>query len=165
MDDTIGTFLAYAQASHGREEKSRVDLSALIGSICDDLADGGSPVDWECEDGLVVRVKRVAIKRALSNLIDNALKYGNEARVSAYEDGRNVVIQVMDTGPGIPEEEMALVLRPFYRGSQVECGPYRPGSGLGLAIAQSIVEDHGGELKISNRARGGLSVDIVLSLT
>ncbi|UOA20960.1 Osmolarity sensor protein EnvZ (plasmid) [Sulfitobacter indolifex] len=86
------------------------------------------------------------------------MKYGNEARVSAYGDGRNVVIQVMDTGPGIPEEEMALVLRPFYRGSQAECGPYRPRS------AQVIVEDHGGELKLSNRDRGGLKVNIVLSL-
>ncbi len=165
MDDTISTFLAYAQASHGREEKSRVDLGTLIGSICDDLADGGSPVDWDCDDGLVVRIKRLAIKRALSNLIDNALKYGNEARVSAHGNGRNVVIQVADTGPGIPDEEMALVLHPFYRGSNVECGPYRPGSGLGLAIAQAIVEDHGGELRLSNRARGGLSVDIILSRT
>ncbi len=164
MDDTIGTFLAYAQASHGREEKSRVDLSALIGSICDDLADSGSPVDWDCESGLVVRMKRLAIKRALSNLIENALKYGNEARVSARADGRTVKIQITDTGPGIPEDEMSLVLRPFHRGSSAEGGPYRPGSGLGLAIAQAIVEDHGGELKLSNRARGGLRVEIILPL-
>ena len=75
-----------------------------------------------------------------------------------------MVIEVVDTGPGIPEEERSLVLRPFYRGSQVESGAYRTGSGLGLAIAQAIVEDHGGELNLSNRARGGLKVKIVLSL-
>lgn len=164
MDDTIGTFLAYAQASHGREEKSRVDLSALIGSICDDLADNGSPVEWDCDSGLVVRVKRLAIRRALSNLIENALKYGNEAHVFAEEKGRSVSIQVTDSGPGIPEEEMAMVLRPFHRGSNVERRPDRPGSGLGLAIAQAIVEDHGGELKLSNQLQGGLRVEVILPL-
>ncbi len=164
MDETIGTFLAYAQASHGREERSRVNLSALIGSICDDLADCGLPVDWDCDSGLVVCVKRLAIKRALNNLIENALKYGNEAHVSAHEIGRAVSIQVTDTGPGIPEDEMSLVLRPFHRGSSAEGGPHRPGSGLGLAIAQAIIEDHGGEMRLSNQVRGGLRVEIILSL-
>jgi signal transduction histidine kinase len=162
MDATIGTFLAYARASHGSEDKSRVNLSALIGSICDDLADCGSPVEWDCDDGLVVRVKRLAIKRALNNLIDNALKYGNEAHVSAVGNGRVVTIRVTDTGPGIPEHEMSLVLRPFHRGGGAESGANSNGSGLGLAIAQAIVEDHGGELRLLNQEQGGLCAEILL---
>lgn len=163
MDAIIGSFLAYARASHEPEEKTRIDLSALVASVCDDLADLGAAVECDSPGGLVVSGKRLAIKRAVANLIDNALKYGLEARVATRREDGHAVVVVEDTGPGIPEAQLEAVLTPFHRGDEHR-GAEDGGVGLGLSIAQAIAEDHGGEVRLSNRAGGGLRAEILLPI-
>ncbi|EYD74218.1 Signal transduction histidine kinase [Rubellimicrobium mesophilum DSM 19309] len=118
VDAIIGTFLTFARASHEAEDKSRIDLGALVGSICDDLADSGAAIECDVPSGLVVACKRLAIKRAVTNLVENAIKYGHEARVSVAQAGGRAVISVEDRGPGIPEEKLEAVFAPFYRGDR-----------------------------------------------
>lgn len=163
MDETIGTFLSFARASGEAEEKSRIDLGALVATVCDDLADLGATVDCSTERALVVSCKRVAIKRAVTNLVENAIKYGHEARVQVARSAARAVITVEDRGPGIADGQVAAVLSPFYRAETAQILDPR-GVGLGLSIAQAIVEDHGGELVLANRPQGGLRVEIHLPL-
>ena len=163
MNAIIGTFLTYARASHEPEEKSRIDLGALVASVCDDLADLGAAIDGENQSGLVVSCKRLAIKRAVTNLVENALKYGHEAQVTTKRVADRAVVSVEDRGPGIPESQLEAVLAPFRRGES-QGTPEDHGVGLGLSIAQAIAEDHGGEVRLSNRAEGGLRAELLLPL-
>lgn len=161
VDAIIGMSLAYARASHEAEERSRIDLGALVGSVCDDLADGGAALECDCPTGLVVSCKRLAVKRAVTNLIENALKYGREARVSTRRTEEGVVVSVEDHGPGIPPSEIEAVLEPYHRGGRSGSSE-RSGVGLGLSIAQAIAEDHGGGVRLSNRKEGGLRAELLL---
>ncbi len=166
MNTSIGGFLAYARASHEGEDRSKVDLGALVSTICDDLADCGAPVDYECEEGIIVRCKRVAMKRAILNLIENAVKYGHAAHVAVSRKSGLADVTIEDRGPGISDADLSRLLLPFRRGEgNVEGEVSRGGHGLGLAIAQAIVEDHGGELRFRNRAKGGLRARLVIPVT
>ncbi len=103
----------------------------------------------------------MALRRALANLIDNAVKYGDRARVDLNESDERVTIRIDDEGPGIPEGEMEKVFEPFYRLEQSrnrETG----GTGLGLSVARSIIRAHGGDIVLRKRDEGGLRVEIVL---
>jgi signal transduction histidine kinase len=114
---------------------------------------GVPPIIYECH--------AAALKRALRNLLDNAVKYGKSGTVRIRRAPKAVEIVIDDEGPGIPEPELARVLEPFYRLDESrsrETG----GVGLGLAIAQSIVHTHGGTLSLSNRPEGGLRVRLSL---
>jgi signal transduction histidine kinase len=102
-----------------------------------------------------------ALRRALGNLLDNAVKYGGLAEVAIMPAAAAVAITIDDCGPGIPDAELDRVFQPFYRleGSRSrETG----GSGLGLAIARALIEAHGGAIVLANRAGGGLSVRVTL---
>jgi signal transduction histidine kinase len=163
VTETIGTFLSYAGAAHGSEEITRVDLGTLVASICDDLADCGDPVSYTVEDGVLVRCKRLAMKRAVTNLIDNAVRHGGCARINVEREKGMAVVRVDDDGPGVPEPEMEAVFRPFYRcGARSKTGGGTGGTGLGLAIAQAVAEDHGGAIKISNRADSGFRAELLI---
>ena len=163
LGETIGTFLSYARTSHDAEATSRIDLGALVGSICNDLADGGAAIECHCPTGSIVSCKRLAIKRAVTNLIENAFKYGHVARVSTAQADGWAIISVGDQGPGIPESEIEAVLAPFHRGDSSR-SPSSDGVGLGLSIVQAVAEDHGGELRLSNRKEGGLRAELRLPL-
>jgi len=163
VDAIIGTSLTYARASHEAEPKSRIDLGALVGSICDDLADGGASIECDCPNGPIVSCKRLAIKRAATNLIENALKYGHEARVTTRRSEDAVAIVVDDRGPGIPASQLEAVFAPFYREEKSRTSN-SGGVGLGLSIAQTIAEDHGGEVHLVNREDGGLRAELRLPL-
>ena len=110
---------------------------------------------------MVLSCKRLAIKRGVTNLVENALNYGGSARVQVRRTTRAVVIQIEDDGPGIPEEDLEVVFAPFYRreGSR---NRHTGGLGLGLSIAQAVAEDHGGEIHLSNRSEGGLRAEFWL---
>ncbi|TNC63118.1 ATP-binding protein [Rubellimicrobium roseum] len=163
MDAIIGTFLTYARATGETEEMTRIDLGALVASVCDDLADLGAAIDCQAEPSLIIRCKRVAIRRAVTNLVENAIKYGHEAQVVVSRLGDRAVIAVEDRGPGIPEDQMQAVVRPFHR-AEVSRSPDLGGVGLGLSIAQAILEDHGGEVRLTNRPQGGLRAEILLPI-
>jgi len=161
MDEMIGTTLAFARDEVRAEPRRRVDIAALLASVADDMADAGLPVTIRPAPPLSYDCQPGALKRAITNLLDNAVKYGKRADASIAEVAKAVEITIDDDGSGIPEAELPRVFQPFYR---VEGSRSRDtgGTGLGLAIAQSIVQAHGGELTLANRPGGGLRARIRL---
>lgn len=161
MDDMIGATLAYARDETKAAPRRRTDLSALLASVVDDMADAGLQVAMDQAPPVILECQPAALKRVLSNLLDNAVKYGKRAHAAIRATSDTVEITIDDAGPGIPEQELARVFQPFYRieGSRSrETG----GIGLGLAIALSIVRAHGGEIALSNLPQGGLRACVVL---
>jgi len=161
MDEMIGSTLAFARDEVHAEPRRKVDIAALLASVVDDMADAGLPVTMRPAESLIHDCQPGALKRALTNLLDNAVKYGKSARTAVASAGDSVDITIDDDGPGIPEAELAKVFQPFYR---VEDSRSRDtgGTGLGLAIAQAIVQAQGGELTLTNRPGGGLRAAIKL---
>ena len=161
MESMIGSTLAFAREDAGQEEPRVVDLPSLVESICDDMADAGRPVAFEEAPQLKYRCRPLALKRAVSNVIDNAVKYGGNARVKVSSHPSFVEIVVDDDGPGIPEAELKEVFAPFYRlerSRSRETG----GAGLGLSLARTAAHAHGGEITLANRLEGGLRAIIQL---
>lgn len=157
----IEATLAFARDEASAEPRRRIDLTALVASVVDDMAAAGRPVVMEASPSVICECVPGALKRTVSNLIDNAVKYGKAAHVAVKSTPGTIAIIVEDEGPGIPEEELGQVFQPFYR---VEESRSREtgGIGLGLAIAQSIAQAHGGEITLSNRQEGGLRATIGL---
>jgi len=161
MEHMISLTLEFARQESETEERRKVDISALVGSICDDLEDAGKDVLFEDREKILFECAPVGMKRVVSNLIENAVKYGEAAQVSVTSDDNDVQITICDMGPGIPEDQLTKVLQPFYR-CEASRNRDTGGVGLGLSIAQSIVEAHGGQLVLSNRAEGGLEAKVLL---
>jgi len=161
MDAMIGATLAFAKDEAAAEPRQRADLGALLSSIVDDMADAGLPVGLGSCETVIVECQPTALKRALTNLLDNAVKYGKRAHAALRATPEHVEITIDDDGPGIPEEDLTRVFQPFYR---VEASRSREtgGIGLGLAIAVSIIQAQGGELKLANRRDGGLRAMVTL---
>jgi signal transduction histidine kinase len=140
----------------GGEVKRNVDLSALLESICADLDDLGEPVSCDVREEpspLICRPNE--IRRAVRNLVENAVAYGRRASVSLSRDGASYEILVEDDGPGIPETDQARVFEPFVRlesSRNADTG----GTGLGLTLVKAIAEGHGGGVTLENRPEGGL---------
>jgi len=155
MDSMIEATLKFARDEAVAEPPRPTDLTALLQSITDDMSDAGLPTTMKPAEPIVCECRPAALKRALTNLIENAVKYGKTAQVAINPTPKAIEIAIDDEGPGIPESELSRVFEPFYR---VEGSRSREtgGVGLGLAIAQSIVQSHGGELVLSNRPTGGL---------
>ncbi|GJG94758.1 HAMP domain-containing protein [Cupriavidus pauculus] len=155
--------LAYARSTSGdSEDASRIDLGSFIESLVYDYQDTGKDVTIGENAGGAIVIRRNALRRVLTNLIDNAIKYGGgAAEVGVRRDRDAVVIAILDRGPGIPEDKLEAVLQPFVRleGSRNrETG----GTGLGLAIAHQLAAAIGGQLKLSNRPGGGLAAEVRL---
>lgn len=162
MEGMLTATLSFASDEAASEAVKRVDIAALAASVVDDLADAGRPVSLAPSTAAwIADVKVIAIKRALTNLIENAVKYGGSALVSLASDAGTITLAVDDSGPGIPEEQLTRVLQPFFRleGSRNrETG----GMGLGLAIAASVADAHGGTLRLTNWPEGGLRAALIL---
>jgi signal transduction histidine kinase len=161
IDAMVAATLQLVRDEARAEPRRRTDLTALLASAVDDLADAGLPVTMEAAEPLLYECQPAALKRAVTNLLDNALKYGKQARAALRSAPQAIEITIDDDGPGIPEDELARVFQPFYR---VEGSRNREsgGIGLGLAIALSVVQAHGGQLTLSNRPKGGLHAAITL---
>ena len=161
MQTMLASTLSFARDDAAAEPTTKVDLSGLVQTVCDEIADTGAGVAFQGIQRLVFACRPVALRRALANLIDNAVKYGNEATVILSESADGIVIDVADRGPGIPATEYEAVFSPFYRleGSRSrETG----GTGLGLAVARNIVRRHGGDVTLQARSGGGLIARILL---
>jgi signal transduction histidine kinase len=139
--------LAFAREEAVNEETRAVDLNALLGSLCADLSEIGWKVEFREGERVVLRCRPDAMRRAFRNVIENAVRYGGYARVSAEasDDALNVLVE--DGGPGISVEDRERVFDPFVR---LEDSRNRStgGTGLGLSIARSIVRSHGGEIEL-----------------
>jgi len=155
--------VAYARSTEpSTEPNSRIRLRAFLESLVFDYRDTGRAVELAETGDLLLTSRPQALRRLLSNLIDNALKFAGEAQVRASQDAAGgLCIQVLDTGPGIPEALLEEVVKPFYR---LESSRNRDtgGTGLGLAIAAQLATSLGGELRLSNRDGGGLCAQLSL---
>jgi two-component system OmpR family sensor kinase len=161
MLQMIDSSLDYLRSDHTGEEQQRLDIGAIIGTICDDFSDRGFTVTLERQGKAVLSGRRLALKRAFTNLIGNAIKYGQSAKIRVVATDHSITIVIEDEGPGIPEDELGKVYAPFYR---LEMSRSRDtgGSGLGLTVAKSVITGHGGSLRLANRPEGGLSATIAL---
>lgn len=163
MQDMIEGTLAFAREEAAAEPTRVVDLGALIESTATDLADLGASVELADPGRIAYPCRPVALRRALRNLLENAVRYGERARVRLDWQGQELRIVIEDDGPGIPEDQFERVFEPFVRledSRSRETG----GIGLGLAIARSIVRGHGGDIRLANRPQGGLAVAVTLPL-
>ena len=161
MNRTLDDILSLARIGRPSEPPTEVDLAALVDAVVEDFRDLGRDVTFADPQRITVRLRPNLMRRAVRNLIENAVKYGGGAAVRLAPDPRHVVIVVADDGPGIPPDRLAAVLEPFTR---LEESRNRDtgGIGLGLALARSIVRDAGGELELVNRPGGGLDASIRL---
>jgi signal transduction histidine kinase len=163
MDEMIGATMAFAREENAEEKSEPIDLSRLLTAIADDAVETGQPVTKAKIDSVTVRVRPRAIKRALVNIIDNAVRYGGGATIGLDQDGEDAVIQIVDHGPGIPEAERDAVLRPFYR-CEASRSRDTGGIGLGLSITSDAISAHGGRMALSETPGGGLTVEVRLSV-
>jgi signal transduction histidine kinase len=157
----LDDILLLARTGRAREASRPVDIGALAEAVADDYADLGRPVTTGAVERVVATVNDGLLRRALRNLIDNALAYAGSAEVIVAREGREVVLSVTDEGPGVPEADIGRLLEPFERG-EASRNRETGGSGLGLAIVRAIVEGHGGRLVLANRPQGGLAASLRL---
>jgi signal transduction histidine kinase len=156
--------LVFAREEAAREETRSVDLAALVESLCLDLADMGMDVAFAGAGKTPHACRPLGLKRAVRNLVENAVRYGQRARVMLSPAPDELEITVDDDGPGIPEADFERVFAPFVRLEESrsrETG----GIGLGMAITRSIVRAHGGDITLANREEGGLRVTVRLPRT
>ena len=161
MNAMIGSILLFARDDIRREPRMLVDLDALVDGVCEDASDAGGAVTYRGTRGVTASGRPAVLRRAISNLVDNALKYGGVADVTLTSDTGRIVVAVEDRGPGIPRSEREKVFDPFYRieGSR---NPDTGGVGLGLSVARSITREHGGDIVLAARKGGGLSARLEL---
>jgi signal transduction histidine kinase len=160
MRRMITETLSFARMDFTAETSESIDLLSFVQRVCDEQADIGGDVEVSGPARLVIRTKPMALHRTLSNVIDNAVKYGKRARVTVEEQDETVALLVDDDGPGIPEDMHKVVFEPFRRLQQEENGA--EGTGLGLTAARILVRSIGGEITLSNRPEGGLRVWVQL---
>lgn len=161
MEAMIAATLAYLQGEVETEPARLTDIAAMLSTLCHAAADAGSAVTYTGPAQLVAHCRPTALRRAASNLIGNAVKYGGTVRVRLVSESGGITIDVDDDGPGIPTSEMDRVFEPFYR---LDASRNRGtgGVGLGLTIARQAVEEQGGRLVLGNREDSGLCASIYL---
>ncbi|MDF3933716.1 sensor histidine kinase [Pseudomonas citronellolis] len=165
MQHLVREGVAYARSMDGASEaRHRVDLDAFLDSLVLDYQDAGQRVSLEGRAGVALETRPHALRRVLGNLLDNALKYAGSAQLEVQRDDGVLYLRVLDRGPGIAEDELEAVLKPFYR---VESSRNRDtgGTGLGLAIAHQLSQALGGRLTLGNREGGGLCAELALRLS
>ncbi|OGT41823.1 MAG: hypothetical protein A3F13_07770 [Gammaproteobacteria bacterium RIFCSPHIGHO2_12_FULL_40_19] len=164
MEHMISETLSFAREDSRREEMKNIDLVSLLLSICDDACDMGHNVVFHANAQRIAFVGRpIALKRALTNLINNAIRYAGNAVVTIEGQAKSILITVEDNGPGILEPELEKVFEPFYRSEQSRSRD-TGGVGLGLSVTRDIIFAHHGKIKLSNKKPNGLLVTIKLGL-
>ncbi|WP_262408420.1 ATP-binding protein [Sphingomonas sp. JC676] len=161
MEAMIASVLAYLGGEGDIEKPVPADLAVLCATLCDERADLGDSVEYDGPRHLEMTVRPMAMKRAVVNLVENALHHAEHVCVRLIEEEKRVLIRVEDDGPGIPEESMELVLQPFVRLDSARTRD-TVGFGLGLPIVARVAEAEGGALTLSNRPEGGLRAEIAL---
>lgn len=160
---TLDDILELARIGRPGEAAERTDIAALVASVVEEYEDLEQPVELGELARVPLSIRASLLRRAVRNLIDNALRYGKAARVSATESQGMVAITIEDEGPGIPAQQIEAMLEPFQRG-EASRNRQTGGAGLGLTLARAIALQHGGELVLANRPDGGLRAEIRLPL-
>ena len=155
MDAMISSAMAFVRDASDPAERRKLELVSLVESITDEMAETGQTVSMEGQGPVVIHGDPVGLRRLVTNLMDNAVKFAGHARARVYALNGEAVVEVDDDGPGVPDHERERVFEPFQRGE-----PSRSratgGSGLGLAVVRSVARAHGGDATIENRLGGGL---------
>ena len=161
MQSMVTQTLDYMRDSSRSEAAQQIDLMALLETLQIDFRDTGHEVQIKGAVAQPYLGRPLALRRCLTNLVENAIRYGGRAMIELEDTVQQVVVRIVDDGPGMPEEELERVFEPFYRGERSrsrETG----GTGLGLGIARNIARAHGGELVLKNRPAGGLEAVLTL---
>ena len=161
MEHLTEQALSLARAGASQEERISVDLSEIAETLCGELRDLGLSVSAEAPTPVLAECRPSEIARALRNLAENAAKHGGGGKMRVYRSaGGEAVVEVIDDGPGVPEEQLAKLATPFFRADQAQS--QANGAGLGPAIAQVIADGHGGRLKFVNRTPRGFVATLTL---
>ncbi|MGW8392165.1 HAMP domain-containing sensor histidine kinase [Pseudoduganella sp. HUAS MS19] len=171
MDKLVGELLTLSRLEAGAFDAPKQEFS--IGELLDDIlqdasfeaATNGREMAIECSADAQLNGQPELLARAIENVIRNAIKHspaGGKVEVETARDTRFIRIRVMDSGPGVAQEDLGKIFQPFYRSSSTEKDV--DGHGLGLAIAQQVVQQHGGRIAAANRCGGGLCVELSLPL-
>lgn len=161
MEAMIEATLSYLRGQDESEHKRALDLVSLLQTVVDEARDSGHDVVLDASEQLIVMGRHFALKRALTNLVSNAVRFGTKVIVTARSADGTALVEIADNGPGIPADKLDAVLEPFVRldsSRNRESG----GVGLGLTIAKTNIEADGGSLVLRNRAEGGLKTEIRL---
>ncbi|MFM9912335.1 MAG: ATP-binding protein [Methylophilaceae bacterium] len=162
MDAIIGQFLDFVRGAEG-EGEVETDIHEMLRDIASRYARQGRLLPLELDEMPSIKLRPLAIRRLLANLIDNAFHYaGDKVKIRACQRDGRIQISVIDRGPGLPQAETERLLRPFER-LDIARGN-RGGAGLGLAIAARVARLHGGELKLQNRPEGGLEARVEIPI-
>lgn len=164
MDALIAQAMAFVRGETATEQRERFDLDALAADCAAGFAETGEAVSFDGGSPLPVHADPTALRRALGNLIANAVQYGGGARVRAFNERGGAVVTVEDDGPGLDDSELEAVFEPFHRGERSrnrETG----GAGLGLTVARQAARAAGGDVALLNRPGGGLTARLSLPLS
>lgn len=161
ITQTLDDILSLARVGRPSDAPEPTDLAALAASVVEEFEDMGEPASMTESPRTVLTVRPTWLRRALRNLVSNALRYGGNAEVSLLQHDGQTILRVDDNGPGIPADRIEEMLEPFRRGEQSR-NRATGGAGLGLTLAKAIAEQHGGSLSLKNRPNGGLRAELRL---
>jgi signal transduction histidine kinase len=162
MEQMISSVLTFIRDASEPGSRERLDLRALVEDVVEDAVFVGKAVTLEDGAKAQVEVDPLGIRRLVSNLVENAVKYGTTAQVRLFTDQQEAVAEIRDDGPGLPEEELERVFQPFYRTPDAHASN-KHGTGLGLAVCRSIARAHGGDVRL-HRGDSGLVAQLRLPL-
>ncbi|WP_309606942.1 ATP-binding protein [Phenylobacterium sp.] len=163
MEAMISAALTFVRDASRPGERTPLELSSLLESLCDEMAETGYATHVEAGDKVVLEGDPMALRRLFQNLLENAVKFGGTARTRVFRDAANAFVEIEDDGPGIPPSDGERVFEPFYR-REPSRSRQTGGIGLGLAVVRSIARGHGGDVALVNRAGGGLTARVQLPL-
>lgn len=163
MQAMINSALEFFRDDARLEQATQFDLTELLQTLVDDYRDQGLEITFSGPPRLVYGGRPLGLKRVMTNLLDNALKYGVEPAIELEQGAEQVRVRVLDRGPGIAHEALEQVFEPFFR-LETSRNKSTGGVGLGLSAARAIVREHGGSLRLFNREGGGLEARVELPL-
>ena len=161
LESMVHAALQGLKDTTSNEESVQVDVSKLLTEVCEGANLKQHCVSLDFDPTSPVLGKPMALKRAFTNIIDNAVFYGGKAEVVLTQSASNLVIRVRDFGPGVASEDQKKIFEPFVR-LEKSRSRHTGGSGLGLSIVSNIIHAHGGDLQVGNHPRQGFVVTVVL---
>ena len=163
MEEMIAATLAFVRDATKTGERTPLELSSLVESLCDEMAETGAKTEVEQGEKVVLEGDPMALRRLVANLLENAVKFGGQARARVFQDAGHAIVEIDDDGPGIPPADSERVFEPFYR-REPSRNRQTGGIGLGLAVVRTIARGHGGDVSLTNRSGGGLRARVELPL-
>jgi len=169
INRSLDDILSLARVGRPSDPIEPNELAALVADVIGEFEDMGEAVELGETDRIVLPIRATWLRRALRNLVSNALRYGQRARITLAKEGRMAVLRIDDDGPGIPEGDIARMMEPFTR-LEASRNSSTGGTGLGLTLARAIADQHGGTLTLANRRDGtgqivGLTATITLPVS